>query len=104
MDDEIDHASVEANFLLSLQETQLGYTQKQVRRARLRNRPIAPSGKEALYSDKEAFMDKVRRNPFALEFASDELRANHEVVLLAVTENGSSLQYASASLQAIPLN
>ena len=41
----------------------------------------------------------MTQSPWALEFASDELRADREVVLAAVSQHGFALQYASDALR-----
>ena len=43
--------------------------------------------------------DKVARNGLTLEFASEELRNDKEIVLKAVQNRGSALQYASDELK-----
>jgi len=45
-------------------------------------------------------LQDVRQNGVALRYASDELQADHEVVLAAVTKNGCALQHASRELKA----
>jgi hypothetical protein len=41
----------------------------------------------------------VKQNGDALEFASDELQGDREVVLAAVKQNGDALKYASQQLR-----
>eukprot|EP00928_Gymnodinium_smaydae_P096262 TRINITY_DN8461_c0_g2_i1.p1 TRINITY_DN8461_c0_g2~~TRINITY_DN8461_c0_g2_i1.p1 ORF type:complete len:328 (-),score=54.04 TRINITY_DN8461_c0_g2_i1:339-1322(-) len=61
------------------------------------SRPLKQT--QCLYEDKQVLLEVLKMNPFALEFASDELRANIDVVELAVSEAGMALQFASPSLK-----
>ena len=45
-------------------------------------------------------MAAVTRWGWALEYASDGLRGDKEVVMAAVAQNGGALQFASAELRA----
>ena len=49
---------------------------------------------EELRADKEVVMAAVKQDGDALKFASDELRANREVVLAAVEQNRLALKFA----------
>jgi len=53
-----------------------------------------------LKADKEVVLAAVAQNGSALQFASDELKADKEVVLTAVAQNGWALFLASDELQA----
>ena len=53
--------------------------------------------------DKPAMLMVVKVDGMQLQFASDELRADKEVVLAAVTQRAFALQYTSAALQTAPL-
>ena len=58
---------------------------------------------EELRADKEVVMTAVKQNGYyALEHASEELRGDREVVLAAVKNNGSALEYASEELKKDP--
>mgnify|MGYP006249152613 CR=1 FL=1 len=48
---------------------------------------------------REEFLKTVKRNAFALEYASAELQGDREIVMEAVKQNGRALQYASAELK-----
>ena len=48
---------------------------------------------------REEFLKTVKRNPFALEYASAELKGDREIVMVAVKQNGFALECASAELQ-----
>lgn len=41
----------------------------------------------------------VSKNGISLEFSSENLKNNYEIVLAAITQNGTSLQYASNELK-----
>jgi hypothetical protein len=53
-----------------------------------------------LKADKEVVLAAINQNGFALKFAAENLRADKEVVLSAVNKNGSTLEYASENLRA----
>eukprot|EP00928_Gymnodinium_smaydae_P096259 TRINITY_DN8461_c0_g1_i1.p1 TRINITY_DN8461_c0_g1~~TRINITY_DN8461_c0_g1_i1.p1 ORF type:complete len:352 (-),score=49.67 TRINITY_DN8461_c0_g1_i1:197-1132(-) len=55
--------------------------------------------KRSSYDDKETLLVLLKTDPFALEFASEDLRADRDVVECAVSEAGMALQFASPSLQ-----
>ena len=55
---------------------------------------------DELKADKEVVLAAVKKHGYALEYASDELKADKEVVLAAVKNHGSSLKYASDELKA----
>ena len=48
---------------------------------------------------REEFLRTVKLNPFALEYASAELKGDREIVMEAVKQNGRALEYASAELK-----
>ena len=54
---------------------------------------------EELRNDKEVVLEAVKKYGDALQFASEELRNDKEVVLEAVKENGNAIKYASPELQ-----
>ena len=47
---------------------------------------------------REEFLKTVKRNPFALEYASAELKGDREIVMAAVVQDPKALQYASDEL------
>ena len=47
-------------------------------------------------------MAAVKSNGWTLEYASDELRADKEVVMAAVKSDGDTLQFASDELKTDP--
>jgi len=49
---------------------------------------------EALRADREVVLAAVRQNGMALRFASAALQADREVVLAAVEQDGSALRHA----------
>ena len=51
-------------------------------------------------SSRKDVLATVKEDGGALEYASEELRADREVVLAAIKENGIALKYASKELQA----
>ena len=55
---------------------------------------------EALRADKEVVIAAVQQNGNALKFASEELRADKEVVIAAVQQDGGALEFASEELRA----
>ena len=57
---------------------------------------------DELRGDKEVVLIAVKQNSYALQFASKELQADKEVVLEAVKNKGSALEYASEELRADP--
>ena len=48
---------------------------------------------------REEFLKTVKRNPFALQYASTELKGDREFVMEAVKQTGWALQYASVGLR-----
>ena len=52
-----------------------------------------------LRADREVVLAAVRQDGIALGYASDALRADHEVVLAAVTQAGRALEYASSAFR-----
>ena len=57
---------------------------------------------EDLRGDREVVLAAVAENGLALEFASKELQGNFDVVLTAIAENGFALEYSSAELAQDP--
>ena len=53
-----------------------------------------------LKADKEVALAAVKNTGYALEFASDELKADKEVVTTAVNNAGDALAYASHKFKA----
>ena len=52
------------------------------------------------WNNKEEVLEAVREDGDALQYASEDLKADKEVVLAAVNNWGSALQYASKELRA----
>ena len=52
------------------------------------------------YNKKESVLEAVKRNGWALQYASDKLKADRKIVLEAVKQNGEVLQFASKELKA----
>ena len=50
-------------------------------------------------ADREIVLAAVAQNGCALMFASEALRGDRDVVLVAVAENGKALDYASPELR-----
>ena len=48
----------------------------------------------------EIVLEAVKNDGYALEYASEELKADTEIVLAAVKNNGMALEYASKKLKA----
>ena len=44
-------------------------------------------------------LEAVKQNGYALDYASDALKDDHEIVLEAVKQDGNALKYASVALQ-----
>ncbi|NBT35925.1 MAG: DUF4116 domain-containing protein [Betaproteobacteria bacterium] len=61
---------------------------------------ILPEELQPLLSHRHCMLTAVQQRGEALQFASDELRADREVVLAAVRQRGEALQYASVELRA----
>ena len=55
---------------------------------------------EELKADREVVMEAVKQDGCALEYASEELKADKQVVIEAVKRNGYALVYASEELKA----
>ena len=57
---------------------------------------------EELRADKDVVLASIAANPLSgvLEFASNELRADKEVVLAAINQHGNNFRHASPELQA----
>jgi hypothetical protein len=55
---------------------------------------------ESLRADRELMLLAVKQKPLELEEVSDDLKSDRELVLVAVKENGSALEYASEELKA----
>eukprot|EP00413_Alexandrium_margalefii_P049239 CAMPEP_0204609338 /NCGR_PEP_ID=MMETSP0661-20131031/60854_1 /ASSEMBLY_ACC=CAM_ASM_000606 /TAXON_ID=109239 /ORGANISM="Alexandrium margalefi, Strain AMGDE01CS-322" /LENGTH=281 /DNA_ID=CAMNT_0051620991 /DNA_START=85 /DNA_END=930 /DNA_ORIENTATION=+ len=53
-----------------------------------------------LLADRDVVLAAVSQCGYALEYASDDLRADRDVVLAAVTQNGLALEHASDDLRA----
>jgi hypothetical protein len=53
---------------------------------------------EELKRDREVVMEAVKQEGTALQYASEELRGDREVVLEAVKQDGWALQYAGSLL------
>ena len=51
------------------------------------------------FSTKAEVLEAVKQDGYALEYASEELRGDREVVLAAVKQNGRALEQASFKLQ-----
>eukprot|EP00971_Amphidinium_carterae_P168600 3340570-Amphidinium_carterae.1 len=51
-------------------------------------------------ADQEIVLTAVTRDGSALQYAAKECKADHEIVLTAVTQNGSALQYAAEECKA----
>lgn len=99
LDDEAEIVSKSANFLLSVQG---GGQRAYKERPRLFNRQLRTVQEEnraVLYDDKEKLLASLDKNPFALQHASDELRADFDVVMTAVAINGATLEYAAFNLK-----
>ena len=56
---------------------------------------------ENLRNDRELVMKTVQQNGFALEYASEELRNDRKIVKTAVQQYGDALQFASEDLKKI---
>ncbi|MBF8263256.1 MAG: hypothetical protein HW387_921 [Parachlamydiales bacterium] len=54
---------------------------------------------EALKNNREIVLVAVQQNGMALQYASEALKNNREIVLVAVQQNGRALQYASEALK-----
>jgi len=57
---------------------------------------------DELQTDQEVVLEAVKADGRALEFASAELQADREVVLEAVKSDGAALPFAAEKLQADP--
>ena len=57
---------------------------------------------ETIITDKTEALAAVKYDGWALEHASDELKADLEVVMAAVKNEGTALQYASDELKTDP--
>mmetsp|Transcript_4855 Transcript_4855/g.11558 ORF Transcript_4855/g.11558 Transcript_4855/m.11558 type:complete len:347 (-) Transcript_4855:187-1227(-) len=55
---------------------------------------------DELRADPEVVMEAVKQTGYALQFASLELRGNEDIVIEAVKKNGHALRYASMGLNA----
>ena len=49
---------------------------------------------------REIWLEQVKQNGNALDYASSELKADREIVMEAVKQNGVALRYAAAALKA----
>ena len=54
---------------------------------------------DELKADKEVVMAAVKSKGWALQFATDELKADKEVVLVAIKSDPDAIEYASGSLK-----
>jgi len=72
------------------------YVQENVKRSGW----VLQYGSEGLRNDFNLVCDAVRQNGWALQFASEALRADRAVVLAAVRQDGWALQFASKELRA----
>jgi hypothetical protein len=54
---------------------------------------------DRLKNDKEVVMKAILNNPSFIEYASEELQNDMEIMLIAVKDNAENLCYASPSLQ-----
>ena len=59
--------------------------------------------REPLKADRELWLEAVRQNGSALVFAAGPLKADRELVLEAVRQDGGALRYAADQLKADPL-
>jgi len=57
-------------------------------------RKIDTDYKSVLVKDKPFFIDILKENGLLLEYASDELRSDLDIVSIAITNNGLSIRYA----------
>ena len=55
---------------------------------------------EALRADRDIVMAVVKENGFALPYASEALRTDKDIVLAAVNQNGMALEYVSDEFRA----
>ena len=53
---------------------------------------------DELKADKEVVSEAVKNNGLALEYASDELKADRKIIIEAIKQDDISLQYASDKL------
>ena len=56
---------------------------------------------EELRADKEVVMAAVKNDGFALEYASEELKADREVVMAAVKNDGDALYFATDEMRTL---
>jgi len=102
LDELADASSMGANLLLSMSELNLNSSQRKkgLRNRRIKTTGPASSGTKVLYNDKQSLLLSLERNPFALEFASEELQGDYDVAIRAVSVEGKSLQFVASCLQA----
>ena len=62
------------------------------------NKLISEAPKE-LKVDREVIMSAVKKNGFALQYASKEVKADKKIVMAAVKQSGEALEFASLELQ-----
>ena len=62
-----------------------------------KNGGILQYASEELRADREIVLAAVQDNGWALEYASDELRTDREIVLAAIQKDGRILKYASTA-------
>ena len=60
---------------------------------------LVPRRHKMNWSNKGDVLKRVKKNGFALQDASDELKNDKEIVLAAVNQNGIALRYASDELK-----
>jgi histidinol phosphatase-like PHP family hydrolase len=63
--------------------------------ANLFARPPPPAPKVALHSNYDKLLQAVKKNGTALEFGSEELRANSKIVRSACQQDGMALAFAA---------
>jgi len=68
--------------------------------ARQNGKAILRSASDEVRADREIVLAAVRQSCWALEYASKDLRADREIVLAAVQQSGRALEYASKDLRA----
>ena len=84
---------------LDLGATYIRYNQTEVSKYGDRCHDKKPEEGRLYRADREVVLQAVRQNGKALQYASEELKNDREVVLQAITQNGKALQYASPELQ-----
>jgi hypothetical protein len=95
LDDRLDDAGEEATVV---RDSTLGLLEALLLHARARGGALPPELASA-GEHRRLMLTAVRRDGLALEFASEDLRNDPDVVLAAVTQNGWALKHASAALR-----